>query len=195
MRVSAVRLLLAHGLSVSLASWKGPALTEFTFQNRELAVDRKSVPVSPTQYEVKRLLTTTSHHTCLLSAISYSDSPNAVPSRCNPSFPSARITGSHHAALFPLRRGWTYRLSNLDCCPQHGPEYLCPVPIYHVRPFSGITLLRRDLRLSLRIYVPHRCRACTVAGDECSSPTADRHALPRKNNLSPSGSTTIHQPA
>jgi len=47
------------------------------------------------------------------------------------------------------------------------------------------------LRLSLRIKVPQSNRACTVAGEECSKPTADRHALPSRNNRSPLGSTIV----
>jgi hypothetical protein len=79
----------------------------------------------------------------------------------------------------------THTLSSLHRRSEHRPEDLGSVPIYRQ------LRLPKCLRLSLRMNVPHKSNAWTVAGEECSKPTADRHARPSRNNLSPLGSTII----
>lgn len=73
----------------------------------------------------------------------------------------------------------------LTAAPSIGQKISAPFPSI-VRP-----IVWSDIRLSFNMNVPHKSNACTVAGEECSNPTAERHALPSKNNLSPLGSTGI----
>jgi len=69
--------------------------------------------------------------------------------------------------------------------PSSGQNISAPLP-------SGIRWFRvRHEPLSLSIYVPHRCSACTVAGLACSRPIAPRHARPSENSCSPRTSTAF----
>jgi len=72
--VSEVLLLVAHGLS------SAQSVPRLTSRNIMLVIGHMSVRKLVTTKSLWKL-TTTSHQTCLRSTISYSDSPNAVPSR------------------------------------------------------------------------------------------------------------------
>lgn len=164
--VSEVLLLVAHGLS------SAQSLSVRTFRNITPVVGRTSVVSLIVRVEFRSLrqpptrpASARRSHTLITQMPFHLDVDRAV---------------HQHSSLGP-----THALSSLDSGTKHWPEDLGSIPIYRQRQ------LLMGLRLSFRINVPHKSSAWTVAGEECSKPTADRHALPSKNNLSPLGSTDI----